>query len=302
MCGACSLFVPNLDEEIAMQRLDVRPRVEVSRRPSLLAATCVSLLGGLLLLPTRTSAQDASDDWHFNASVYAWLPDMAGNAAFGTDGGVPIHVDIETILDNLEMVAQGSFGLQKGRWGAFTDVIYLGVGASKSQTRALTIGGQPLPLGATAAVDLDLDTLLWMVGGSFRIAATPAATFDVLAGARLTAIDATLEWELTGNLGSIASLQRTGSSNRSSDMLDAIVGVKGHFALGSDHKWVVPYYFDVGTGDSEVTWQALLGLGYAFSWGDLSVAWRYLEYDFESGAPLADLNLNGPAAGVTFRW
>jgi hypothetical protein len=46
----------------------------------------------------------------------------------------------------------------------------------------------------------------------------------------------------------------------------------------------------------------LLGVGYAFGWGDLKVAWRYLDYDLESGAPIADLNFSGPALGATFRW
>jgi hypothetical protein len=84
--------------------------------------------------------------------------------------------------------------------------------------------------------------------------------------------------------------------------LDGIVGVKGHFALGQEHQWVIPYCLDVGTGDSGTTRQALLGFGYAFGWGDLSVAWRYLEYELNADARIADLNLNGPAAGVTFRW
>ena len=46
------------------------------------------------------------------------------------------------------------------------------------------------------------------------------------------------------------------------DQWDGIVGAKGAFALGDKHKWVVPYYVDIGTGDSDVTWQAELGVGY----------------------------------------
>ncbi|WP_161827380.1 hypothetical protein [Steroidobacter agaridevorans] len=76
----------------------------------------------------------------------------------------------------------------------------------------------------------------------------------------------------------------------------------GQGAFGQEHKWVIPYYLDVGTGDSDTTWQASLGLGYAFGWGDVTVAWRYLDYELKSGAPIADLSLNGPAVGVTFRW
>jgi hypothetical protein len=262
----------------------------------------LSLLGIAALMPAPAIAQDISEDWQFAASLYAWFPDIAGNTSIRTENGVPINVDIGTILDNLEMTGQGSFGLQKGRWGGFTDVIYLGVGASTSRTRNLSIGGRPLPGAVTGATDLDLDTLIWTLAGSFRIAGSPAATFDVLAGARYAAIEVKLEWEFTGNFGPVAAPPRTGEGKSSGDLLDGIVGVKGHFALGHEHKWLIPYYLDVGTGDSDATWQALLGFGYAFGWGDLSVAWRYLDYDLKSDAPIADLNFNGPAAGVTFRW
>jgi hypothetical protein len=39
-----------------------------------------------------------------------------------------------------------------------------------------------------------------------------------------------------------------------------------------------------------------------FGWGDLGVAWRYLDYDLKSDGPITDMNFNGPAIGATFRW
>ena len=72
--------------------------------------------------------------------------------------------------------------------------------------------------------------------------------------------------------------------------------------MGAEHKWVVPYYFDIGTGDSDVTWQAVLGLGYAFGWGDVDLVWCYLDYDLKSGGAIEDINFSGPALGAKFRW
>jgi hypothetical protein len=37
-------------------------------------------------------------------------------------------------------------------------------------------------------------------------------------------------------------------------------------------------------------------------WGDLGVAWRYLDYDLQSDGPIQELNFNGPGVGVSFRW
>jgi hypothetical protein len=81
-----------------------------------------------------------------------------------------------------------------------------------------------------------------------------------------------------------------------------MVGLKGRVNFGQDRKWFVPYYADVGTGDSDVTWQAFGGLGYAFDWGDLVAVWRYLDYNMPSSYDLKELTLNGAALGATFRF
>ena len=83
---------------------------------------------------------------------------------------------------------------------------------------------------------------------------------------------------------------------------DAIVGLKGRLALGSDGKWFAPYYADIGAGDSKLTWQVMGGVGYSFKWGDVVGAWRYLDYDMKSSAKVQSLNFNGPAISAVFRW
>jgi len=85
-------------------------------------------------------------------------------------------------------------------------------------------------------------------------------------------------------------------------MWDGIIGVKGRASFGANREWFVPYYLDVGTGQSDFTWQGIIGIGYQFHWGAVTAAWRYLDYEFKSGKPLESLNLSGPAIGVTFRW
>ena len=57
-----------------------------------------------------------------------------------------------------------------------------------------------------------------------------------------------------------------------------------------------------GTGESDLTWQGIAGIGYAFNWGEIIAAWKYLDYNFKSGQKIEGLNLSGPALGVAFRW
>lgn len=68
-----------------------------------------------------------------------------------------------------------------------------------------------------------------------------------------------------------------GTSEAKVDNWDAIIGLKGRVLQDAQGKWFVPYYVDVGTGDSNLTWQALVGLGYQFRWGSVNASWRYLD-------------------------
>jgi hypothetical protein len=126
--------------------------------------------------------------------------------------------------------------------------------------------------------------------------------FDVVAGARLLDITQKLKWTLTGNIASVPLPDRTGDREANVKNWDAVVGIKGRFLFGEGRKWSAPFYLDVGTGDSDLTTQAMVGIGYSFGWGGLLGSWRYLDYNFKSGKALQDLNFSGPMVSAVFRW
>ena len=68
----------------------------------------------------------------------------------------------------------------------------------------------------------------------------------------------------------------------------------------AENRWFVPYYLDVGMGESDYTWQTMAGIGYSWQWIDTLAAWRYLDYDLGVGRPLSSLSLNGPLVSVVF--
>ena len=84
----------------------------------------------------------------------------------------------------------------------------------------------------------------------------------------------------------------------SGDVWDAIAGVKGQVNL--TEKWYIPFYGDIGTGDSDLTWQAFAGIAYKFKKVDVVLAYRYLYWDFDNNDVFDDLNLSGPYAGIKF--
>lgn len=81
-------------------------------------------------------------------------------------------------------------------------------------------------------------------------------------------------------------------------MWDAVVGVRGK--LNIKDGWYLPCHLDIGTGQSDLTWQALGGVGYQFRWGQVLLAYRHIEWNFDDVALLDDLTFSGPGLGVTY--
>lgn len=256
-----------------------------------------------LCATAAVSPAQAADEWQFDATLYVYLPSIGGKTTFPQSGaGSDIGLDTSKILDNLKMTFMGSLAGRKGRWGAFTDVIYFDIGNTKSATQDFTVGGTRIPADASAKVDLDLKATVWTLAGTYRALDDVRMPVDVFAGTRMLDIKQKLAWTLSGNVASIPLPGRAGSLSANDTNWDAIVGVKGRYALGAEGKWFVPYYLDVGTGQSTSTWQAMTGLGYTFGWGDVVGAWRYLGYNMKSGQKVESLNANGGAVAAVFHW
>jgi len=65
----------------------------------------------------------------------------------------------------------------------------------------------------------------------------------------------------------------------------------------------MPLYFDIGTGDSDGTWQGFAGVGYKFKKFNTILAYRYLDYNFdESNQVMEDLNVKGLFLGFMFKF
>ena len=245
----------------------------------------------------------STEDWNFQAGIYVWLPTIGGTTAFPpSDGGSSAGIDIDKIIENLKTFFMGSFDARRGQFGVFTDLAYVDIGDTKSDTRALSIGGVPLPADVSAKVSFSIKGWAWTLAGLYQAVKTPDASLDVIGGVRLLDLKDSLDWTLTGNVGSVALADRTGSRGDSLQNWDAIIGVRGRLAFGERRAWFAPYHLDVGAGESNLTWQAMAGIGYSFGWGDVLAAWRYLDYDTKSGETIESLNLNGPLIAVVFRW
>ena len=271
---------------------------------NLLSAPAALVLCACAALLPATAAAQTSDPWKFDASIYLYLPSVDGTTRFsqGGGGGSDVSIDSGNILDSLETAFMANFEARRGVWGGFTDFIYVDFSQSKSGFRDLTIGGAQLPVGAGADARYDLKGMAWTLAGTYRVVPDARSPVDILAGARMLDIKQKLGWQLSGNVGSVPLPGRAGNLEAKARNWDAIVGVKGRMAFGAERKWFVPYYLDIGTGESDLTFQAMAGIGYAFGWGDVVASWRYLGYEMKSGSNVEKLNFNGPALAAVFHW
>ncbi len=79
---------------------------------------------------------------------------------------------------------------------------------------------------------------------------------------------------------------------------DALVGVRAQYDFSD--RWYIPYYADVGTGESDYVVDLLGGVGYRFQRLDLLAGWRYMKYDFGDDWVMKTMTINGPLVGVEF--
>ena len=275
-------------------------------RPSSIArsAACVALVAGALAV-SDASAQARSDEWRFAIGAYVWLPSVKGTANFPSPsgGGATGSMDTSQVLDSLQFAFMSPLEARKGRWGAFTDIIYLDLGNNKTIGESGSLGGNllpPVPTSNSLSVDLSLKGWVWTAVAEYAALEDRKMPLDVFGGFRYLTMSNKLNWQYAATVG-LGGFQQAGSTSSSGSLWDAIVGVKGRYRLG-DGGWFLSYYLDLGTGQSKSTLQALAGGGYAFSWGDVIADYRRLDYHMPEGEMLSDISLKGGLIGVVYRW
>jgi hypothetical protein len=251
------------------------------------------------LAPLAAQAQPANEPWRWELGVYGWLPSVGGSTSFPSAGTGGPHIDVtsEDVINALKMVFMGNLEARKGQWGVWSDLAYADLGGSKSGTRNFTVGH--LPVGVDANLGLDVKATAWTTAGLYNVASSKENTTDVLFGVRLMSLKEKLNWGLSSAIAELPA--RSGVSELGLTHWDAVVGVKGRYFLGDDRKWFLPYYADMGTGESKLTWQVNGGVGYQFDWGSVFANYRYLCYQFKSGSAIETMNLSGALVGVSFQ-
>jgi hypothetical protein len=278
-------------------------------RQAMLSAVFILFL--ILFLPFIVSAQPSGSQWQFSITPYVWLPDIDGTLSYDVPsraGGRPtVSVGADDYLENLDFALMINGDARKGRWSVYTDVIYIDFSNTNSKLESIDFGNNnkiPVNPSIDAGTESSLRAAVWTLVGGYSVLQGDRGRLEVLAGFRYLHVKASTDWRLgaaiDGPVGG-QSFVRSGSISQRVDLWDGIIGLRGRLNIGSS-RFYVPYYFDVGTGSSNFTWQGLAGLGYGFKWFDLVLVYRHLFYDMDDDKLIQDTRFSGPALGLTFRF
>jgi hypothetical protein len=226
----------------------------------------------LATLPLGLRAAENTNKWSCDVTLYGLAAGMSGDV---TVRGVPadLNVGFDDIVENLEFGAMGKIRLGYDRWAFTTDVVYMGLGASKN------------------GVSMDFDQ--WVVEPSLSYRVTKS--IELLAGARYN----NLSGQITGPFGRIPS--------GTQEWWDPIVGADVGLPLGKSFRFNLRGDvggFGVG---SDVAWQVFPYVGWQFAaWGSLQAGYRWVYADYETGSGASlfryDMLTQGAQIGVTFHF
>jgi len=270
--------------------------------------TFAALAALALCGPFSAAAQTTDSDWKFSITPYLWLPSIDGTLKYsatpGISGSPEVQVGPNGYLENLRLAFMIAGEVRKDRWLAFTDVIYLDFSSEDGKVQSINFGGDRVSSSANVSTSSSLKGAAWTLGAGYAVLPGRPVEMDVFGGMRYFGLHASSDWQLTTTVtapGGTQTFPRSGSISGTADLWDGIVGFKGRIWLGRSN-WSIPYYFDMGTGSSALTWQGMLGIAYSWKVVSLTLTYRYLYYDQKDDKLIQDMRFSGPALGVMFRF
>jgi hypothetical protein len=277
----------------------------------LLAAGATS--GARAQQPMGSGQQAANPSgWTFEVAPYLWMPTINTSLSFnlppalgGTVSANP-SIGFGDLLSHLNFAAMATADARYDRFSILTDFMYMNLSGTAGRFRSVNFPGQsPIPItsGVQSSQSLSLNATIWTLAGGYTVAEGDWGNFDAIAGFRLldvnTRTDFSLGLSITGPRGNGATFGGVGSVAGSGEIWNGIGGFRGHIRVGNGGLFI-PYYFDIGAGGSNLTWQVSSGLGYHASLADVSLTYRYLTFEQSSSSVVQRMSIQGPMLMVNF--
>ncbi len=266
-----------------MMRLNYRSQVAVLATGLVLACASQTLAADMAMDEDVVVFEETAPGWSFAIAPYFWMAGMKGNIA--EFGAPPVSVDVpfSDILDSLDFAAMVVAEARYDRFSVFSDFLFL-----KMSPEAVT------PFGVIAnTVQLTSKTMEFTAMGGYALIDTPGGRLDVVAGARVWWVENRISFQG----GVLNGLAREDSNT----WIDAMAGVRGRANL-TDNVFLTGWALG-GGGSSESAWDVMGGIGYEFNDRFSAVlGYRAMGVDYQDGAFLFDVTMQGPILGAVLRF
>lgn len=211
----------------------------------------------------------------------AWAASLKGDLGIG---GVvaPVDLSFGDIVDNLNMVAAGTFTINNGRWGLLIDTTYIELGAP--------VPDVPTPLFTIDGITVEQWTTAGLI--SYRLMGDHYGFLDAIGGVHYMWMRNTFDFS--------PGPTRTGekSLRGRAAWVDPIVGLRAE-------KYVTDKFYVQAAGmiggfgvSSDLVWIGAAGCGYNFSEKvAIDFVYRYASFDYDRKI-LFDASMHGPFLGV----
>lgn len=260
--------------------------MKIKYSKALSALLCVGITFSVQAQQSTQSITKTSDELSYSVSPYIWLPGISSNIDLPGSSVSNGSISGSDVLKHVSGAAMISGEVRKGKWGVTGDLVY----TELSDKRADVFDGPDFINEKTsAAIRLRAIT----AAATYRIYETDRTQVETLAGLRHLNADVSFTVGVNNPITYLGNVHAW----------DPVVGVKGRHAL-FDGTWYIPFYLDVGgqSGRTDTTYQAMVGLGKSFSWGETYLGYKTLYYDMKPGALLQKTKLSGFALGVGFNF
>ncbi len=242
----------------------------------MVACVCV------LLFTTATPVFAQGKNWQNEITLYGWYAGIDGTVQAPTGAESDFSVEASDILEDLEFMLMAGYEGRYERWSVLVDFVYLDAGDDADI---------PTRVG-NANVDLNVSSYLVHGGVGYDLLHGDNGVLGVVGGVRYLSLDVDYD-------ASVQGMQLL-SSSRSDSLTDGFVGLRGQIRFNDN--WFLPYYADIGTGGSDLSYQLFAAIGYRFSWGDIRLGYRHIGIEMDEDMIMEDLQLSGPVFGVGIRF
>jgi hypothetical protein len=284
----------------------------------------VAVLVGLLVAGKASNAQAPQSmyaeqpsanpsGWSFDIAPYMWLAHINTTESFklppalGGTLSTSSSIGFGDLLSHLNFALMVAAEARYDRFSVFNDFLYMNVGGAIANIRSVNFPGQPsIPISGSVQnrVSLNLNAKIDTLAGGYTVVQGGWGNFDVIVGVRYLEIPTNIDYDvgltLTGPQGNGATFGGMGSVSGTAALWNGIAGFRGSIRI-RDSAFFIPYYFDIGAGSSQPTWQIASGLGYHVGRADVSVTYRYLSFEQNSGV-LRHLSIGGPMIMANFKF